>query len=146
MKSDELVAKYKLHLKQFDQLDGETQAKVEKDVADFISQMLNQTGLDFAFSVPDDKITMGGENLTLAVYLGQVKNILNKYGLIKENQNIEDSIREIITSLNGMSRSDIDWEKISLWKKDLGSIENDLRLLAVNQELKAVHVRTLRSF
>ncbi len=146
MKSDELVAKYKLHLKQFEQLDTETKAKVEKEVADFISQMLNQTGLDFAFSVPDNKIILQEGELSLAVYLGQVKTILGKYGLIKENQNIEDSIREIITALNGMSRSDIDWGKISLWKKDIQSAETDLTALTINSELRPLHVRVLRIF
>ncbi len=146
VKSDELVAKYRLHLKEFDKMDEETKAKVEQEVADFIAQMLHQTGLDFAFSVPDSKIALREGDLTLPVYLGQVKGILKKYGLVKENQNIEDGIQEMVTAMTGMSRSDIDWAKISLWKKDVPAAESELSALTVNSQIKPLHVRVLRIF
>lgn len=145
-KSDELVAKYKLHIKEFDKVDEETKAKVEQEVADFIVQMLNKTGLDFAFSVPDNKISLYEGDLTLAAYLGQVKGILKKYGLVKENQNIEDGTREVVVLMSGMSRSDIDWAKVSLWKKDIPAAEAELSALTVTAQIKPLHVRMLRIF
>lgn len=145
-KSDELVAKYKLHLKEFDKVDEDTKAKVEQEVADFIAQMLNKTGLDFAFSVPDNKISVYEGDLTLAAYLGQVKGILKKYGLVKENQNIEEGLREVVVSMSGMSRSDIDWAKVSLWKKDIPAAEAELSALTVTANIKPLHVRVLRIF
>jgi hypothetical protein len=138
------VAKYNLQTVAFEQLDADKKAKVEQEVAEFIESMLTDTGLNFAFNVPDSKINIREGEMSSINYLAEVKSIFRKHSLVREDQNIEDGIREMIAEIYKMSSSDLDWGKIAIWKQEMSLAEDEVAGIAIPLGLKDLHVRVLR--
>lgn len=145
LKVDNIIDQYKLYSSPYNSLNDETRAQVEKDLNDFTASIVKNTGLDFAFSIPEDHLRIGeNETKEKGQYLGQIKNILRKNNLLKEDQTIEDGIGTILSDLAGMSKKDIEWQKTNDWKTETDTAYKELSEMPINPELKNLHIRLIR--
>lgn len=145
LKADELIARYRLYTTPYDSVNDETRASLDEEINNFITEMLEKTGLNFSFNIPEEKLTIKDDGLKEKdKYLLEVKTILKKSNLITESQNIEEGFRNIASDLTNMSKSDIDWERINILKRGITASKNDMLAIPISPELKNLHVRTLR--
>jgi hypothetical protein len=145
LKVDDLISRYKLHTTPYTSLSEDTRTELEKEVDEFTQNLLKSSGLNFAFNVPEESLTIqDNEPANQQEYLNRAKAILRQHNLITDNQSIEDGIRGIVTDLNGMSKQDIDWEKTGNLQKEVAGAYRELFVLGVNPEQKNLHIRLLR--
>ena len=149
-KVDEIVASYKLYTTPYESVPADIQDKIKKDVGVFTETLLQGTGLDFAFSVDESKLSIDEkQDKDIKKYLEQIKNVFRKNGLITDNETLENGLKRIIGELQEMRKSDINWEKTAIWKRAIKSSVDEISLMPVNPELKPIHSRLLhivRSF
>ncbi|MFH1183218.1 MAG: hypothetical protein V1690_03070 [Candidatus Moraniibacteriota bacterium] len=145
LKVDDLISRYQLHTIPYASLNDDTRTELEKEVDEFTQNMLQTSGLDFAFNVPGDSLTIqDNEPANQQEYLNRAKAILRQHNILTDNQSIEDGIRAIVNDLSGMSKQDIDWEKTSNLQKEASDAYRELFVLGVNPEQKNLHIRLLR--
>ncbi len=143
-KVDDIIASYKLYSVSYDSVPADVQDKVKSEITDFTASLLKGTGLDFAFSIDENKILVDEKiDKDAKKYLEQVKSVLRKNGLISDGDTLEGGIKKIIDSLSQMRKSDIDLEKASIWKKEIDSSYNELTLMPINPDLKNLHTKVL---
>ena len=149
-KVDEIVASYKLYTTPYESIPADIQDKIKKDVGVFTETLLQGTGLDFAFSVDESKLSIDEkQDKDIKKYLEQIKNVFRKNGLITDNETLENGLKRIIGELQEMRKSDINWEKTAIWKRAVKSSVDEISLMSINPELKPIHSKILhivRSF
>jgi len=145
LKVDDLIARYKIYSTPYQSLDDATKAEVEKELNGFSAEILKNTGLDFAFNIPEETLRVNNEeSQNKDQYVGRAKDILRQHNLIADNQTIEDGIRSIFADLTAMGKSDIDWDKVNNWKRETPTAYQGLLEMPVNPGLKPAHIRLLR--
>lgn len=145
LKVDDLISRYQLQTTPYASLSDDTRTELEKEVDEFTQNLLKTSGLDFAFNIPEDSLTVqDNETTSQQDYLNRAKAILREHNLITDNQSIEDGIRAIVTDLGNMSKQDIDWEKTANLQKETAEAYRDLFVMGVNPEQKNIHIRLLR--
>lgn len=144
-KVDDLISKYNLYQTPYSSLDEATKAELDKDLNSFSANIVSNTGLNFSFNVPNEVIRVNdSESNDKDQYIGRAKDILRKHNLIDENQTIETGIREMVTELSGMSKNDIDWDKVNNWKREAPLAYQELNEMPINSQFKNAHIRLLR--
>ena len=144
-KVDEIIANYGLISSPLDSLPEETKTSVQKEIDDFVGKILQETGLDLNYNIPESSIIVDEkQNKEVKNYLEGVKAVFKKHGLLKDNQALEDGFREMINALSAMRQKDIDWERARIWREAIRSSYQDISVNPVNPELKNVAVRVLR--
>jgi hypothetical protein len=145
LKVDDLISRYKIYSTPYQNLDDATKTEVEKELNGFSAQIIKNTGLDFAFNIPEETLRLNGEEpQNKDQYVGRAKDILRQHNLIADNQTIEDGIHSIFADLTSMGKTDIDWDKVNNWKKETPTCYQDLLEMPVNPSLKPAHIRLLR--
>lgn len=145
LKVDDLIARYKIYSTPYESLDEATKTEVEKELNGFSAGIIKNTGLDFAFNIPEDTLRVNdGESQDKNQYVGRTKDILRQHNLIADNQTIEDGIKSISADLTSMGKSDINWDKVNGWKRETPGAYQALLEMPVNPNLKPAHIRLLR--
>jgi len=145
LKVDDLIARYQLYSSPYNSLNEDTRAEIEKELNGFTEGIVNNTGLNFAFNIPEDSLkvieTETGEK---DQYLSRAKNILREHNFLADNQTIEEGLGQILLNLSDMSKKDIEWDKINNWKKETDVAYKELLEMPVNPHFKSAHIRLLR--
>jgi len=145
LKVDDLIARYNLHTTPYESLDEATKSELEKEMNGFSTDIIKSSGLDFAFNIPGETLRLNdNEEKDKNLYLGRAKDILRKHNLGQDSQTIEEGIKSILSDLANMAKSDIDWDKVSNWKRETPTAYQELLELPVNSQFQAPHIRLLR--
>lgn len=145
LKVDELIARYNLYSTPYNTLGEDTRAELEKELNGFSAEIIKSSKLDFAFNIPAETLRINdNEEKNKDQYVVRAKDILRKHNLGQDNQTIEEGIKSILSDLSSMGKTDIDWDKVSNWKKEAPTAYQELLELPINSQFKSPHIRLLR--